>query len=40
MNLICSRESSDLGDVIRSAEALSISEYDFFRLAFRPLVGP
>lgn len=39
MNLICSRESSDLEDVIRSAEALSISEYDFFRLAFRRWSG-
>ena len=39
MNLICSRESSDLGDVIRSAEALNISEYDFFRLAFRRWSG-
>ena len=39
MNLNCSREPSDLDDVIRSAEVLSISEYDFFHLAFRRWSG-
>jgi hypothetical protein len=28
-------ESSDLADVVDAAEALGISEYDFFRLAYR-----
>ena len=39
MNVICPREPPDLRDVIMAAEALSISEYDFFRLAFRRWSG-
>ena len=39
MNFIFASESSDLGDVIEAAEALGISEYDFFRLAFRRWSG-
>jgi len=39
MNLICPQEPSDLGDVIEAAEALRISEYDFFRLAYRRWSG-
>jgi len=39
MNFIFASESSDLGDVVEAAEALGISEYDFFRLAFRRWSG-
>ena len=39
MNAIFPREPPDFGDVIKAAEALRISEYDFFRLAFRRWSG-
>ncbi len=39
MNAICPREPSDLDTVIDAAGALSITEYDFFRLAFRRWSG-
>lgn len=39
MNIIFSSESSDLGDIVNAAEALGISEYDFFRLAYRRWSG-
>lgn len=39
MNFILASESSDLGDVVDAAEALGISEYDFFCLAYRRWSG-
>ena len=39
MNFIFASESSDLGDVVEAAEALGISEYDFFCLAYRRWSG-
>ncbi len=39
MNAICPREPSDIDNVINAAGVLSISEYDFFRLAFRRWSG-
>ncbi len=39
MNAICPRAPPDFGDVIKAAEVLSISEYDFFHLAFRRWSG-
>ncbi len=39
MNAICPREPSELDNVIDAAGVLSISEYDFFRLAFRRWSG-
>jgi len=39
MRIDCSKTRSDLGRVIRAAEALGITEYDFFRLAFRRWSG-
>ncbi len=39
MNFIWPPAPSSLGDVIKAAEALGVSEYDFFRLSFRRWSG-
>ena len=39
MNIIFSSESSDIGDIVNAAEALGISEYDFFCLAYHRWSG-
>lgn len=39
MSSIFSSRPSDLGDIVKAAESLNISEYDFFRLAHRRWSG-
>jgi Arc/MetJ family transcription regulator len=39
MRVACSQDRSDLAKVIRAADKLGITEYDFFHLAFRRWTG-